>query len=512
VSSAVGAHPATGPADPKTRAGELRIATGDDLAVSADPTRKAYEVIVWGMGETLARLARDGKLVPWLSQSIVNVDPFTWRVSLRPNARFWDSSPVTAQAVAESFRTNWEIQPDVDSLISRQTRLHVLDEWTLEFQTPQPTGNFRNALAYHQFVVYKDGGKTLTGPYRPVAQDANGRLCLEPFKEHWAGTPRIGRIEITDTPDLRARAKALQAGDVDMVYGLTPELLLELGEQYEIVSIPSKKLHFIQFNHTRPPFDDRDVREAMSLAIDRHALLKDVMLGHGAAAYGMFPPYGGVEAVTIQRTDVQRAQQLLDLAGWLIGSDGVRRKGDARLAFTLYSFPQRREMTALAGAIARQLRPLGVEAVVQEVPNIVTQTTDGNFLAAMRSINSLVTGDPYFLLRAMLGKGGRTNTGDYSSPPVEELLDELQVETEPARRQALSQSIQTIQATDVPNVFLLFTPIIMAMRKGKLRGFVPDPNNEYLIDGAFGVSTRRPRSAAHALTEPSPGEPFLAEP
>lgn len=522
MSTAVDAQQATRPAARPTRAGELRIATGDDLAVSADPTRKAYEVIVWGMGETLARLSRDGKLVPWLSRSIANVDPLTWHVSLRQNARFWDGSPVNAQAVAESFRANWEIQPDVDSLISRQTRVTALDDWTLEFQTPLPTGNFRNALAYHQFVVHKDGGKSMTGPYRPTVADSGGKLSLAPFKTHWAGEPGIGRIEITDTPDLQARVQALQSGDVDMVYGLTPELLSELGDEFEIVSIASKKVHFVQFNHSRPPFDDRDVREAVSLALDRQALLNEVMLGHGAVAYGMFPPYGGVDTVALQRTDVQRAHQLLDQAGWSTGSDGVRRKGDARLTFTLYSFPQRREMTALAAAIARQLRPMGIEAVVQEVPNIVTQTRDGNFIAAMRSINSLVTGDPYFLLRAMLGKNGRTNTGLYFNPRVEQLLDELQVETEPARRQVLSRSIQTIQTTDVPNVFLMFTPIIMAMRKGKLRGFVPDPNNEYLIDGAFGVigatnrpgrwPARCPRSAALTLTKPSPRNAFCGRP
>ena len=101
MSASVHEQPTIRTAAKPSEAGILRIATGDDLAVSADPTRKAYEVIVWGVGETLARVSRHGELVPWLSQRILNIDPLTWRVLLRPNARFWDGSPITAAAVAE---------------------------------------------------------------------------------------------------------------------------------------------------------------------------------------------------------------------------------------------------------------------------------------------------------------------------------------------------------------------------------------------------------------------------
>ena len=122
---------------------------------------------------------------------------------------------------------------------------------------------------------------------------------------------------------------------------------------------------------------------------------------------------------------------------------------------------------------------------VREVPNIVAQTKDGDFQASMRSINTLVTGDPYFLLKAMLSEGGRTNSGHYVNPRAEQLLDQLQVETRPARRQALSRQVQRIQAVDVPNALLMFTPIIIVLRKGKLSGFVADPNNEYLLNGSL---------------------------
>ncbi|WP_157180987.1 ABC transporter substrate-binding protein [Actinopolymorpha alba] len=468
--------------------GQLRIAMGDDLTISANATHKAYEVIVWGLGETLTRVSHDGKLVAWLAKSIRNLDLLTWQVRLRDNAEFWDGSPVTAEAVAQSFQKNWTVQADVDSLISNETCIRVVNRTTLEFRTPEPTGNFPNALAYHQFVVHKSDGAVMTGPYRPVDYQPGKVLELEAFPLHWSGCPPIERIIVQVISDTAARIRALEDDEVDLAYGLPPEALSRFGDGYEITSIPSKKLHFIQFNHTRPPFDDRDVREATSLALDRVSLLEAALAGHGAVATSVFPPYAGVGVAPIQSGDVERAERLLDQAGWVRDRNGLRHKGTERLACTLYSFPQRREMTRLAQAVASQLGPVGYDVTVQEVPNIVQQTKDGDFSASMRSINSLVTGDSYFLLRAMLGKGGRSNQGGYFNPEVEQLLGDLRVETDPGARQRLSLQIQETQRHDVSNVFLLFTPIVMVRRRGRLAHFEPDWNNEYIIKSDMSVA------------------------
>ncbi len=466
----------------------LRIAMGDDLTVSADATRKAYEVIVWGMGETLTRLSPAGSLEPWLAESVENLGPRRWRVKVRPGAKFWDGSPVDARSVAESFAANWATQPDVNALISDQTRIRVVDDLTLEFDTPEPVGNFPNALAYHQFVVHRGEGTVMTGPYRTVSCRPDRELILEPFAEHWSGQRSVPRLVITVVSDPEARLRALESGEADLAYGLPPEVLSRLGDEIEVASVPSKKLHFIQFNHTRPPFAERELREAVALAVDREALLRGGMCGHGRVAAGLFPPYGGAAVVAIQSTDVDRARRLLDRAGWRPGPDGVRTRDGQRLAFTLYSFPQRREMTGLARMIASQLAPLGFEVGVQEVPSIVIQAAGGGFSAAMRSINSLVTGDPYFLLQAMLARGARTNSGGYSNPEVDRALRELRVEIDPGRRQAISRRIQEVLRADVPNVFLLFTPIVIAIRKRRLEGFAVDPNNEYIVKAGWSLA------------------------
>ena len=477
-------------------AGRLRVAMGDDLTVADDASKKAYEVIVWGLGETLTRLSPDGQLEPWLARKVEMVDPLTWRVELRPGATFWDGTPVTAAAVAESFAAGWAVQPDADSLISRGTDLRPVGATTLEFRTPEVIGNFPNALSYPQFVVSRERGKVMTGPYRSVACEPGRSLVLEPFAEHWAGPPGIGRIEIDVVDDPFERLESLRAGRHDLAYGLLPETLDELGPDFEVSSVPSKKLHFIQLNHARQPFDDHVVRETVSLAVDRERLLRQVMHGHGAVAHGVFPPYCGVATVATQHTDIEAARRLLGENGWRPGSDGVLARQGRRLQLTLHSFPQRREMTTLACLVAEDLRRVGIAAEVLEVPNIVAQTRGGDFEASMRSINSLVTGDPYFLLHAMFTPAGRTNSGRYHNPLVDEKLAELRSETDPHRRQENSTRIQEITAADAANVYLLFTAIVLAYRRGGLHNLEPDFNNEYIIKHRLSVALRRPTAPA----------------
>ena len=84
--------------------GELRISIADDFPTAVDGTRSGYEVIFCGMAETLTRITPQGALEPWLAESVKGMDASTWRVTLRKNAKFWDGSPVTADAVARKNR------------------------------------------------------------------------------------------------------------------------------------------------------------------------------------------------------------------------------------------------------------------------------------------------------------------------------------------------------------------------------------------------------------------------
>jgi ABC-type transport system substrate-binding protein len=116
---------------------------------------------------------------PWLAESVVNIDPLTWRVMLRANARFHDGSPVTADDVVEAFRRNYAAYPNGDALISKDTQITAIDATTVELKTPQPTGVFPNALTSCRALTWTAPGGFSTprvGRWGPTAS-APGTAC-----------------------------------------------------------------------------------------------------------------------------------------------------------------------------------------------------------------------------------------------------------------------------------------------------------------------------------------------
>jgi peptide/nickel transport system substrate-binding protein len=461
----------------------------DDVQLSADPLRNggrtAIGVTTWGAGETLTRVTAQGQVAPWLAEGVRNSDPQTWQVRLRSNARFWDGTPVTPQAVASAFAQNLAQQTDARVLFDEDTSTRIVDGSTVEFRTPRPCGYFPNALAHPQMIVYGPSGAPLTGPYRPVEFEADRRLVLEPFIDHWAGPPPLDRIVVTVDPDLDAQIRALESGQADLIYAFPPEHIDRLpsfDHHYQVTSMATMRLLSIQINTTRHPFDDRNVREATSLAIDRTALRDGTLRGNGLAASSMVPPWAGA-ALALQSTDVKRAARLLEDAGWQMGADGVRHKGNLRLACTLYTpAGEVLALAALARAIKSQLSPLGYEINIEPVAALSAAVKDGAYAAAIRTSYAHLTGDPYFWLRLWLASGGRVNPGpSYFNPEFDRALDEYRCEIAADQRQARWRAIESILAVDVPHIYLAWAPLILVARQGVVGGFKVDPNNEYFI-------------------------------
>ena len=328
----------------------------------------------------------------------------------------------------------------------------------------------------------------MTGPYRPVEYDSDRLLRLEAFGGHWSGPPSVRRMSISVIPDFGKRLEALEAGDADVIYAYPPEHIAELeqlGSGYDVASWPSMRMHSLQLNCIRPPFDDVAVRKATSLAIDRNSLITEVLGGHGAAAYGLVPPWSVEAGEVCAGADLAAADQLLERAGWTMGSDGVRHKGAQRLAFTLYTpTGPVLAMCALAARIAEQLAPLGYAITPQEVPALSGAVKDGAYAAALRTGYSQLTGDPYFWLKLWLSQDGRANPGpSYVNPDLDALLDDYASETQPHRRQAYRRRIDALLTDDVPHVFLVFVPLILVARQGRLASLTRDPNNEYFVSG-----------------------------
>ena len=473
---------------PTQSAGELKMAIDAEFPATLDATKNAYQLVRLGVGETLTRLTPQMKLVPWLAREVSNVDARTWRVSLRPNAKFWDGTPVTAQDIQASFQANWAAYPAASGLLSKETQIKIVDSTTLDFVTPAPIGNFANVVSAQFFIIHKNG-TVMTGPYKPTNLSVGQELNADAFADHWDGPPPLARLTVRIVTDPNARVLALRSGDVDLVYGVPPQAVKSIGPDFTVSTLASGREDYMVVNHRRLPFSDKAVREATSFGIDRAALNTVGLAGQASVATGMFPPDQGVQNVDMQSSDQARAKQVLDAAGWIPGADGVRAKGGQRLSFQLLSAPARTEWTPMAVAIQAQLQSLGYEIQIEQVKNIGDQLSQSqDFDIAMYSANMLVTGDPLYIFNQSLAAGGPANYGGFTNPQLEATLQSMRSEADVGKRQVLALQAQQIVAAETPNIYILVVPFIAATSK-KVKGYTLHPNDLYIVDNAISISS-----------------------
>jgi peptide/nickel transport system substrate-binding protein len=457
---------------------------------------KETNVLRFGVGETLMRLTPTYQLAPWLADHVTNIDPLTWQIALRPNARFHDGSPVTSADVVKAFQRNYEAYPDGDKLISKNSQFTAPDSATVQVKTPEPTGVFPNALTSSNFIIHKPAssggtdGSILTGPYRPTSFNVDSDLTLEGFKDHWGGPPPLGRIVVKKVQDPNTEVLALQSGETDLIFRVPPDVVQALDSNFTVSAIPSGIVDSFQLNLNRPPFTDPAVREALAWAIDRDVLVTVALNGQGAPATGVFPPNIAVDSVPIQGFDPQRAASALDAAGWVMGSDGVRTLNGNRLAFTLLNpDATQAELVPMSVSIQAQLQPLGFDVTLQQTQDYAGVIKSRDFDVLIGSFNSVQTGDPLFQLARSLGTNGGLNWGGYSNSQIDDLLTQLRGELNPASRQALSRQIQQLAGSDIPIVYLAVAPIVSAYRTSTVLNFMPHPDDTYLVDAALAVNS-----------------------
>jgi peptide/nickel transport system substrate-binding protein len=396
---------------------------------------------------------------------------------------------MTAADVAASFQSSWAGLPAASNFITKTTKIAVVDDLTLTFTTPQPQGNLPYALANWNFVIHKPAVNDIsimTGPYRPVRLEKDQSFTLERYAEYWGGAAALDRIVVTKIPDANARALALQSGDLDVLTNVPPDLAAAMPDDIERVSAPGTRMHFMILNHGRAPFNDIAVRRAASFAVDRGALIAATLNGEGAAAVNLYPASVGIPLVPAQTTDQGAAVKALDEAGWVVGADGVRKKGDDRLAFTLYSYPGRPELTQMAVAMQAQLKTVGFDVKVEEVKDITAQIKDGAFQASMFSIG--IQADPQYAPGVTLISTGSFNYGAYKSDEIDALFDKLKTEPDPENRFEIATEMQQIVKNDVPNLYLATPPLITAFKRGRVLNYVHHPDDLYVVTPVLAVS------------------------
>ena len=449
--------------------------------------------------EPLVTRGKDLKVEPCLALSWQAVSPTTTRFKLRPNVRFHDGTPFTADDVVFTIERALSDTSNFKPYLAGVKGATKVDDMTVDILTTGPAPVLvpqlteirimSKAWATKHNVLkpqdYKNKEETFasrnangTGPFILRSREADVKTVAV-LNSNWWGTREGNVTEIVYQP-IRSdgtRLAALLSGEVDFVLDPPPQDVPRLKRDPKIRIVEGNEnrtiflgmdQHNAELKYSgvkgRNPFKDRRVREAIQLAIDIQAIKTQVMRGLSVPSGVMFPPQTDGYPKDLDRPakpDPARAKKLLAEAGYPKGFD------------VTLDCPNNRYVAdeKICVAIAAMLARIDVQVKVNAMPR-------ANYFPKIQNLDTsfymLGWGVPTFdsqyalqsLVRTRVEKtaDGDYNLGRYSNPKVDAAIDRLKTEIDPKKRAAIAREVTQLHLADVGHIPLHHQVIPWAMR------------------------------------------------
>ncbi|MDE2200044.1 MAG: ABC transporter substrate-binding protein, partial [Rhodospirillales bacterium] len=316
-----------------------------------------------------------------------------------------------------------------------------------------------------------------TGPFKFVSWVPEDQVVLARNDAYWGGKPAWDKVSLRVFKNDSARTAAMLSGDVDMIEDIptTDTQRLRKDAQVSVVNMTSNRLmylHMDQGRSTSPfakgpdgsnPLLKRDVREALSLSIDRAALVQRIMDGQGTPAGQVVPDgyFGQDPTLKVPAYDAGKAKALLARAGYPHGFELTLHASNDR-------YPND---SKIAQALGQLFSRIGIKTGVVTLPASVYFSRASKLEFSMIMGGAAVeTGEPSGVLGPLLetyGPGaGQGNRGRYSSPAFDAALKEARHTLDEGAREALLRKATEIAMHDVGIIPLFFLDNTWAMKKG----------------------------------------------
>ncbi len=380
---------ADGAAAPKNQV-VVSMTTGSEPAAGFDP------LVSWGCGEhvhepliqsTLITTNVDLEFVNDVATSYeCSEDGMTWTFKIRDDVKFTDGTPLKASDVA--FTINGILNSDASECdLSMVKAAEAPDDTTVVINMDKPF----NALLYTLAVVGivpehaygKDYGSNPIGSGRYMLEqwDKGQQVILKANPDYYGEAPLMERV-VAVFMEEDASLAAAKSGQVDVAY-TSATFAANQPSGYDLLNCKSVDSRGISLPTTAPGGTKKDekgeyavgnavtsdlaVRRAINYGVDRDKMIDAVLGGFGTVAYsvGDGMPWSSPDMKCT--TDRDKAKKLLDDAGWVAGSDGIRAKDGTRAAFDLYYSASDTVRQAIASEFANQMKELGIEVSVKGV-------------------------------------------------------------------------------------------------------------------------------------------------
>ena len=283
---------------------ELVVAQGGDIGKLDPHFSTSSNDIRWSFNlfDNLTSRHPDGKLHPGLATEWKLSAPSTWTFKLRAGVKYHNGDPFSSADAKFSIERTYDpnVKTMVATALSTIDRIEAPDATTLVVHTKKPDPLLPARLAFYggQIVPSKyvqtfgndvfNSKPVGTGPVRFVSWVKDDRLVLEANPDYWGGRIDVDRVSVRSIPETAPRIAALLKGEVDII----TQLPADQGERVtgnastRVAGALYAGLYVLAVNSKRPPLDNPLVKQALSMAIDREAIVKELWRGRGVVPNG----------------------------------------------------------------------------------------------------------------------------------------------------------------------------------------------------------------------------------
>lgn len=380
--------------------------------------------------ETLVNY-HEGKIVPGLAESwAISADGLVYTFTLKQGIKFSDGADLNAAVVKKNLEMlpnllgDYKGSTELISILFKEAR--IIDEYVIavhltspyygvlqDFAKPMPLGMMsphafnEDGTLSDQLLTYSMG----TGPYMSAGQRVENTYTFVRNPNYGGEKPDLDKFHVKVIPDNEAKALALRNGEIDLIFGASKisydgfQEFSKDGRYKAKTSAENVMTRFLGFNAAKEPFNDKQVRLAVSHAIDKESISVNLFYGLETKADNLLSrslPYCDLELEPYEY-DVEKAKQLLESAGWLDSDgDGIREKDGQELAGEILYKSDRAVNHDLALTIASSLKELGMEIKIIGFDLLAwyTEIQKGNYTIAYARTYGIPF-DPYLTISNM---------------------------------------------------------------------------------------------------------------
>jgi peptide/nickel transport system substrate-binding protein len=465
-------------------------------------TQDVYSSLCIGMClDGLLSSKANGDLVPYIAQEVPKVasDGNTYTFKLRKDVKWSDGQPLTSDDVL--FTYNLIFAPEYAAVASPRrgdftqhvASISAPDQYTFVVKTKTPYAPF--LVTHGQYGImpkhvlgslapaalntadFNSAPMVTNGAFKFVRWDKGAQVVFAKNPNYYRGAPLLDQFVYKVVPSTTAVANQLKTGEIDAGQ-LDPSQVDSMKTEQSIgitgFAVPGFQFYMQNLDPSKPTgqiFKDLAVRQALYTAINRDGIVKTVLFNQGQVANSVEPPTSwawNANAKPAYKYDSNKANQMLDQAGWQKGSDGIRAKGGLKLQFTMLYSANSPVLSGIAQVMQENWKAIGVGLTNKEIQfsTLVTEITDTrDFDIILVGFNFTQDPDESQLFASQGTARGGFNGFDFKNDQVDKVLSDAVTTTDQSKRKQLYFQYQDLMNEQLPAPILYFNKFNYGVNK-----------------------------------------------